>query len=158
MVVTSLAFPRNTTSQQICWSSGLHLQDVSWTLVANLYWRSITWGWTPHDPLISALWPITIFCDGLLLLQRKTSLIRGNRYTSLWVQSLILEWFSKVELIDYPLRSITSVTPGTWLCLYIMCDLSFVEQALSTIRQLLVTTNICVITWLLRIFVILVIT
>ena len=47
-----------------------------------------------------------------------------------------------MAVINSPVRSMTSLTLGSWLCMYdtiTRCDLALTERALSSIRQLLFT-------------------
>lgn len=38
---------------------------LPWTFGIELHCRCIRWGWTLHDQLFSAFWPVASFCTGL---------------------------------------------------------------------------------------------
>lgn len=85
MGVASMSFLRDTTSQQVSWSSGSYNLSFSSSamfpepLVQELSCRCIC-SWGPHYPLISAIWPVVVFCNGFPLSVKRSFLSTGQRW------------------------------------------------------------------------------
>lgn len=55
--------------------------NYPWALDARLYCKNTSWDAAPNDLLFSAFRLLVVFCNGLHLMQRWVSLMRGKDYT-----------------------------------------------------------------------------
>lgn len=106
----------------------------------ELFCKCILWVW-------AAFWLVVVFHNGFHLLQREASSMRttlscGKKNTDLeygkgWC------FFSKMATAGSLPRSITLLALGSWLVLRTRKDFLLVEKVLSSIREILVTTKLC---------------
>lgn len=86
MGMASLSFPGDAISQKLFWSSGS-------SNPCSLFFMMCRRGCVIDVPtevgypsyLFSAFWLIVAFCNGLCLLQKRTSLVSTETYTYIWV-------------------------------------------------------------------------